>query len=257
MDDHVVVTPTGAVLAELRPELTTVVDMEGNLVEGDLGHLGAVPPPGASTSASTRAPSSHAFPRGHRAELRGRGGAAGPLPDARLRRGGPRGPVRDLRHARARNNVHAALEGRSAALMQNHGAVCFAGDCHAATELALLLEWACEVYWRASAIGDPRVLSEDELAGVVRAVSERGYGQFPPRGRARPPAPGLRFEPDAGHRRGLLPGADRAIRGGPGAAGRPLLPRSARAGARSRTPTTGRRSSETATGSCTPRRSGG
>jgi L-fuculose-phosphate aldolase len=77
------------------------------------------------------------------------------------------------------DNVHAALEGRSAALMQNHGAVCFAGDCVAATELALLLEWACEVYWRARALGDPRVLSEEELAGVVDAVRERGYGQTP------------------------------------------------------------------------------
>src|SRR3954468_17115692 len=75
------------------------------------------------------------------------------------------------------DHVHAALEGRSAALMQNHGAVCFASDCTAATELALLLEWACEVYWRARAIGDPRVLSDAELAGVVEAVQQRGYGQ--------------------------------------------------------------------------------
>ncbi|MFL5866755.1 MAG: class II aldolase/adducin family protein, partial [Thermoleophilaceae bacterium] len=74
-------------------------------------------------------------------------------------------------------NVHFALEGRSAALMQNHGAVCFASDCGAATELALLLEWACDVYWRASLVGDPRVLSEQELEGVVTAVTERGYGQ--------------------------------------------------------------------------------
>jgi L-fuculose-phosphate aldolase len=178
VDDHVVVTPTGAVLAELRPELTTVVDMAGSLVEGDLEptselflHLAIYERFDAGAVVHTHSPVATALscvveevPPVHY-QMLAFGGAVRVAPYATF-------GTRELA-----NNVHAALEGRSAALMQNHGAVCFAGDCHAATELALLLEWACEVYWRASAIGDPRVLSEDELAGVVQAVSERGYGQ--------------------------------------------------------------------------------
>ena len=43
-------------------------------------------------------------------------------------------------------------------------------------ELALLLEWACEVYWRAVQVGEPRVLDKAEQDAVVKAVVERGYG---------------------------------------------------------------------------------
>ena len=42
--------------------------------------------------------------------------------------------------------VLEALDGRRAALMANHGAVVFAGDLDEAVELALLLEWACDLY---------------------------------------------------------------------------------------------------------------
>jgi L-fuculose-phosphate aldolase len=34
--DHVAVTPTGAVLAELEPSQVTVVDLDGQVVDGDL-----------------------------------------------------------------------------------------------------------------------------------------------------------------------------------------------------------------------------
>ena len=163
--------------------------MAGNLVEGDLAaHLGAVHL--AIYERFDAGAVVHAFPVATALSC-----VVEEVPPVHYQMLAFGGAVRAAPYAtfgarELANNVHAALEGRSAALMQNHGAVCFAGDCHAATELALLLEWACEVYWRASAIGDPRVLSEDELAGVVLAVSERGYGQSPPRGRARPPARG-------------------------------------------------------------------
>jgi L-fuculose-phosphate aldolase len=69
-----------------------------------------------------------------------------------------------------------ALEGRTAALMANHGAIVYAHDLATAVEHSLLLEWACEVYWRAAAIGSPRALEEEERNAVVQAAVERGYG---------------------------------------------------------------------------------
>ncbi len=48
-------------------------------------------------------------------------------------------------------SVLDALDGRSAALMAGHGAIVHAGDLDEALKLALLLEWACTVYWRAAA----------------------------------------------------------------------------------------------------------
>src|ERR671931_1165161 len=48
-----------------------------------------------------------------------------------------------------------ALRGRRAALMANHGALVYAADPLAAVEGSLLLEWACDVYWRGGALGEP------------------------------------------------------------------------------------------------------
>ncbi len=76
--------------------------------------------------------------------------------------------------------VAEALEGRTAALMANHGAVVYAADLEAALEGSLLLEWACTVYWRARAIGEPATLDEDQRVAVVEAVLERGYGSPQP-----------------------------------------------------------------------------
>ncbi|WP_046469391.1 class II aldolase/adducin family protein [Allosalinactinospora lopnorensis] len=57
-----------------------------------------------------------------------------------------------------------ALKGKYAALLANHGGVA-TGDClDQAFEHARLLEWLCGIYIRAKTIGEPRVLSEEELA---------------------------------------------------------------------------------------------
>lgn len=69
-----------------------------------------------------------------------------------------------------------SLEGHTAALMANHGAITHASDIGAATDLSLLLEWACTVYWHAAAIGEPRVLGLEQREAVVAAALERGYG---------------------------------------------------------------------------------
>ena len=70
-----------------------------------------------------------------------------------------------------------ALDGRTAALMANHGALNYAGDLRSAVDGALLLEWGCEVYWRAAALRpEPRALGEEERQAVIEAVMERDYG---------------------------------------------------------------------------------
>jgi L-fuculose-phosphate aldolase len=69
-----------------------------------------------------------------------------------------------------------ALEGRTSALMANHGALNYAGDVAGAVDAALLLEWACEVYWRAATLGTPRTLGEEERQAVIDAAAQRSYG---------------------------------------------------------------------------------
>ena len=74
------------------------------------------------------------------------------------------------------SSVLDALEGGNAALMANHGAIVHSNDLDAALELSLLLEWACTVYWRAAAIGEPRVLDAEQREAVVAAALARNYG---------------------------------------------------------------------------------
>jgi L-fuculose-phosphate aldolase len=75
-------------------------------------------------------------------------------------------------------NVVGALETAPAALMRSHGAITYGHDLGGAVELALLLEWACALYWRARMIGEPSVLTDEQLRDVVTAVQERSYGRL-------------------------------------------------------------------------------
>ena len=54
----------------------------------------------------------------------------------------------------------AALDGRHAALMANHGSVAVGASLEQAVERALLLEWLAALHHRASALGPPRALTE-------------------------------------------------------------------------------------------------
>jgi L-fuculose-phosphate aldolase len=71
----------------------------------------------------------------------------------------------------------AALQGRQAAILQNHGAVCHGATLAAAYDRALLLEWLARVYRLARAHGEPRILSQAELDEVAAEALRRRYGE--------------------------------------------------------------------------------
>jgi L-fuculose-phosphate aldolase len=176
--DQVAITPTGGVLAELEPRQVTVVDLEGNVVEGDLAptseidlHLSLYRRYETGAVVHSHAPMATALscvldelPCVHY-EMLMLGGAVRVAPYATF--GTP-----ELARV-----VVEALEGRSAALMANHGAVTHGVDPAAAVRATELLEWAANVYWNAHAIGTPRVLDESQQRAVVEAALGRGYGR--------------------------------------------------------------------------------
>ncbi len=179
--EHVAVSPTGAVLAELQAEQVSVVDLEGRPVAGELAptsevdlHLGVYRRYDAGAVVHTHSPWATALscvldelPCVHYGMLQ-LGGSVRVAPYATF--GTP-----ELAEA-----VLDALEGHTAALMSNHGAIAYAGDAAAACELSVFLEWACAVYWRAAQLGQPRVLGEEDRAAVIEAVVSRGYGTTRP-----------------------------------------------------------------------------
>lgn len=83
------------------------------------------------------------------------------------------GPVRVARYATYGTHelalsVRAALTGRCAALMQNHGGVAHGDTLDRAYSRARLLEWLCALHVTATGLGRPRVLTGEELDAVDR-----------------------------------------------------------------------------------------
>jgi L-fuculose-phosphate aldolase len=72
----------------------------------------------------------------------------------------------------------AALEGRYACLLANHGAIAIGADLAAALALAVEVEGLCEQYWRALQVGTPVLLSDEEMAVVLDKF--RTYGKAIP-----------------------------------------------------------------------------
>jgi L-fuculose-phosphate aldolase len=176
--DRVAISATGAVLADATADQVTVVDLDGTVVGGELQptseldlHLGVYRRYDAGAVVHTHAPIATALSCVLDDEL--------PCVHYQMLLLG--GPVRVARYAtfgtpELAETVLEALDGRTAALMANHGAITHGTDLDKALELALLLEWACTVYWRAAAVGEPRVLDEGERQAVVEAAVARSYG---------------------------------------------------------------------------------
>lgn len=72
-------------------------------------------------------------------------------------------------------NAVAALEGRCACLLANHGMLVFGRGLRHALDLAIELETLSEQYWRARQICEPVLLSDAEIVRVLERFAD--YGQ--------------------------------------------------------------------------------
>jgi len=68
----------------------------------------------------------------------------------------------------------AALEGRRACLLANHGVVAFGDTVEAAVELAEKVEALARLYWQALQLGEPVLLDEVEMDRVVAKFATYG-----------------------------------------------------------------------------------
>lgn len=69
-----------------------------------------------------------------------------------------------------------ALEGRNAALMGSHGLVVLGPTLERALALTVEAETLAMMYWRAVQMGQPRLLSDPEIARVREKFAAYGYG---------------------------------------------------------------------------------
>ena len=102
------------------------------------------------------------------------------------------GPVRVAPYARFGTTqlaagAAAALAGRSAVILRNHGALTCGPTLARAYERARTLEWLARVYWYARLAGTPQTLSESALTEVSDAVRALRYGETVAPSAAPPP----------------------------------------------------------------------
>ena len=175
--DLVAVTPTGCNLGTVTPEMITIIRLDGEVVEGEYAPTSEVPLHTLIYSATDALAVTHAHAMASIAvscchdELP-------PLHYAFLGLGGaPRtAPYATFGTQELADNVIAALKGRNAAMMQNHGSVAYGTTMDQAVERLELLEWLAELYWRASSMGTPRVLTEEDFQHIIEVAMQRGYG---------------------------------------------------------------------------------
>lgn len=172
--DLVAITATGARFAGLTAEQVTVVDLDGT-VTGQ----GAAAPPAPTSELRLHLGIYDRYEAGAVVHTHPPAGTAlacvvDELPVVHyqlLELGGPIrvAPYRTFGTPELAAAVVEALDGRRGALMANHGAVTHGRDLDHAMDLALALEWVCDLYWRARAVGAPRVLDEAAQAHALGA----------------------------------------------------------------------------------------
>ena len=175
--DRVAITASGATFAEITEDQVVVVDLSGELLEGTLEptseialHLGIYSRYGSGAVVHTHAPAATAVACVHdelpviHYQLLSLGGAV------------PVAPYATFGTQELADNVVDALTGKSAVLMANHGAVTHGPSLAKAMELMEVLEWGCDLYGRALALGTPRILSAEQQEAVIVAAIARSYG---------------------------------------------------------------------------------
>jgi L-fuculose-phosphate aldolase len=176
--DVVAITPSGISYDELAGPDICVMGLDGVEIEAAEQPSSELPMHLAVYAATNAGAVVHT----HSAEVIALSAACTELPAVHYAINGLGGPVRVAPYTRFGSDglasaAVAALSGRYAAILQNHGAICYGGTLRQAYERAQLLEWLARVYRLARSYGEPRILSADELAEVAAESRRRRYGE--------------------------------------------------------------------------------
>ncbi len=179
---RVLATPTGVALDALTPEALPLLELDGHQVSGPLAptsevslHLAIYRQTStAGAVVHTHAPYATALscvvdelPLVHY-EMLLLGGAIRVAPFAAF----GTDELADL--------ALTALDGKTAALLANHGTVAHGADLAAAMKATELLEWSAAVYTRAAAVATPRALTAEQAEATIASALRHRYGQPQP-----------------------------------------------------------------------------
>ena len=176
--DLIAITPSGIGYDELAPSDICVVTLAGDEVEATETPSTELPMHLAVYAATD----AHAVVHTHSAEVVALSATCTELPAIHYAITNLGGPVRVASYVRFGSTALAdaavaALAGRQAAILQNHGAICYGATLPAAYDRALLLEWLARVYRLARDYGEPSILSQEDLDEVSAEARRRRYGE--------------------------------------------------------------------------------
>jgi L-fuculose-phosphate aldolase len=175
--DVVAITPSGIPYHEVRPADIAVTTLDGTEVDAPEVPSTELP----MHLAVYESTSAGAVVHTHSAEVIALSATREELPAIHYAITALGGPVRVAPYVRFGSDglataATAALRGRRAAILRNHGAITYGPDLATAYDNALLLEWLARVCRLAQAYGDPRTLSDADLAEVSAEAKRRRYG---------------------------------------------------------------------------------
>jgi L-fuculose-phosphate aldolase len=171
--DVVAITPSGIAYELLTPGDVALVSLDGTLMQGRPStelplHLAVYRETASAAVVHTHSPFATAL-----------GTVADQLPAIHYLVAELGGPVPVVPYATPGSDdlaqaATAALQGRSAVLLRNHGTLTVGDSLPRAYARAVLLEWLAALYYRARAFGEPSLLSEEELARLAGLVTTYG-----------------------------------------------------------------------------------
>jgi L-fuculose-phosphate aldolase len=178
--DRVAITPSGVSYTEMRPEDICLVGMDGAELQSSETPSSETPMH-LAIYAATKAKVG-AVVHTHSPEVIALSAGRDELPAIHYAITGLGGPVRVAPYVRFGSSGLAdaavtALDGRSAVILRNHGAVTYGRDLAQAYDRALLLEWLARTYRLALSYGEPAILSAAELDEVTAESRRRRYGE--------------------------------------------------------------------------------
>jgi L-fuculose-phosphate aldolase len=179
--DEVLITPSGIPYRDMNAADICVIGMDGT-ARGGTAEPSSETPMHLAVYAATRA---RAVVHTHSPEVIALSAVCDELPAIHYAITGLGGPVRVAGYTRFGSEglaaaAVAALDDRKAAILQNHGAISYGATLAEAYERALLLEWLAQVHRLACSRGEPRILTDAELAEVTAEMRRRRYGEARP-----------------------------------------------------------------------------
>jgi L-fuculose-phosphate aldolase len=177
--DTVAITPSGVGYANMRPEDVCLVTTDGAELPANTETPSTETPMHLAIYTRTKAA---AVVHTHSPEVIALSASRTDLPAIHYAITGLGGPVRVAPYARFGSADLAAatskaLDGRSAVILRNHGAVTYGRDLAQAYDRAVLLEWLARTYRLALSYGEPATLSAADLDEVTAEVRRRRYGE--------------------------------------------------------------------------------